>query len=124
MSQQVQGPALAAFWCGTTGFGDQAGLRLLVQLGLCPGARPFLQRPQALFDKALAGAFDRGASDGEGGSDGAVLRTLGCFEQDTGTGHFAGRVRPTMQQVFKLLAFIVSKCDKIFLGVSHLLHTR
>ena len=80
--------------------------------------RPFLQRRQPLFDKALADAFDRGPLAGEGSSDCAVLRTLGCFEQDTGTGHFAGRVRPTMQQVFKLLAFLVLKCDKIFfLGI-------
>jgi hypothetical protein len=48
------------------------------------------------------------------GSDGAVLRTLGCFEQDTGTSHFAGRVRPTMQQVCKLLALTVIQCNKIF----------
>ena len=82
--------------------------------GLFPGARPFLPRLQALFAKALAGAFDRGAPDGEGDSNGAVLYTLGCFPQDTGTGHFAGRVRPTMQPVFKLLALIVMQCDTIF----------
>ena len=93
----LAGMALAAFWRGTTRFRDQAGLRLRIQLGLCPGARPFLQRLQALFDKALARAFDRGAPNREGGSDDAVLRALGGFEQDTGTGHFAGRVRPTMQ---------------------------
>ena len=46
--------------------------------------------------------------------DRTVLYTLSGFEEDTGTGHFAGRVRSTMQQVFKLLAFIVIKRDKIF----------
>ena len=73
----------------------------------------------SFFDKAPAGAFDCGAPNREGGSDRTVLYTRSGFEEDTGTGHFAGRVRSTMQQVCKLLAFIVSKRDRyFFIGIA------
>jgi hypothetical protein len=89
-------------------------LRQRIQFRLGSRTRPFLQRSESLFDKAVAGAFDRGAPHGERGSDDAILRPLSCFQQDTGTGHFAGRMRPARQQVFKLLALIVLHGDKIF----------
>ena len=57
IGQQVQGPALAAFRGGTTGFRDQARFGLRIQLGLCAGAWPLLQCPQPLFDEALAGGI-------------------------------------------------------------------
>src|SRR6185503_4221270 len=68
-------------------------------------------------DEALAEAFDRGTSHSTGGRDGAILPARGRFEENTRTGHFAGRMRPTMQQVFELLAFIVTERHEIcFLG--------
>jgi len=89
-------------------------LRLGIQLRLFPGARPFLQRPQALFHKALAGPFDRRPPDGEGGSNGTILPTLGRFEQNAGAGHLARGMRPTVQQVFELGTFIFTERHKIF----------
>src|SRR4030095_13516781 len=75
---------------------------------------PLLQCPQPLFDEALAEAFDRGTPHSEGGSDGAILPALSRFEENTRTGHFTGRMRPTVQQMFELLAFIVTERHEIF----------
>jgi hypothetical protein len=74
----------------------------------------FRQRSQALLNEALAEAFDGRAPHSERLGNRAVLPTLRRFEDDAGAGHFAGRMRATMQQVFKLLTFIVIKRDKIF----------
>ena len=62
-----------------------------------PEVARFLQGPQPRFDEALAEAFDRGTPHSEGGSDGAILPALGRFEKNTRTGHFSGRMRPTVQ---------------------------
>ena len=71
------------------------------------------QRPQALLDEALAEAFDCCAPDRECRGNGLILPAIRHFEQNAGARDFAGRVGPTVQQVFKLLAFLVNKRDKV-----------
>src|SRR5215471_52962 len=117
VGEERQRPALAARRCGATSFGEQAGLRLCFQRWLFPGARPFLQRPQALFHKALAGPFDRRPPDGEGGSNGTLRPTLGRFEQHAGAGHLARGMRPTVQQGCELGTFIfIERHNTFFSG--------
>jgi len=93
----VQGPARAACWRGTTGFRDQAGFGLLLQLRQAAGAWTVCQRPQTSLDEALSEAFDRRVSHGERIGNGTVFPALSRFEEDAGAGHFAGRVRPTVE---------------------------
>jgi hypothetical protein len=113
----VQGPALAAFRCGTTGFCDQASFGLLIQLGLGAGARTFLQCSQPRFDEALAEAFDRRTAYREGLGDGPIVPALSRFEENTGACHFAGCVGPAVHELFELLAFLVPERDEVsFLG--------
>jgi hypothetical protein len=115
IGQQAHSPALAACRGGTTGFGHQTSFGLLIQLRREARAWTFVQRPQALLDEALAEAFARRAPHGERGGNGAVLPALSRFEQEAGAGHFAGRVRPMVQELCELLAFSVIKRDKILL---------
>src|SRR4029434_4533382 len=107
-------PALTPLRRATTGLSDQTSFSLRIQLGLGAGARPLLQRPQPLLDEALAEAFDRRAPDREGRGDGTVFPALRRFEQNTGARHCAGRVGPAVQELFKLLAFLVRERDEIF----------
>jgi hypothetical protein len=72
------------------------------------------QRPQTLLDEALAEAFDCCAPDSECRGHGLIFPAIRRCEQDAGARDFAGRVYPPVQQVFKLLAFIVSKRDTVF----------
>ena len=92
-------------------------MRLRIELWLGAGARTLLQRPQPLFNEALAEAFDRSTPYREGCGDGLVFPALSRFEQHTGARHFAGRVYPAVQELFELLTFRVFERDEVlFLG--------
>ena len=110
----MEGPALALLRCATTGFRDPTGFSLRIQLWLGAGARTLRQRPQPLFDEALAQAFDRSTPDSEGCGEGWVVPALRRFEQHTGARHFAGCMCPAVQKVFELFAFLVPERDEVF----------
>jgi len=72
------------------------------------------QRSQARLDEALVEACDRRAPDSKRLGNGLILPAVRRFEQDAGARDLAGRMCPTVQPVFKLLAFIVSQRHEIF----------
>jgi hypothetical protein len=64
-----------------------------------------VQTLQAAFDKALAQAFDRRASNIQGDDDFFVRATVIGFEQNAGAGELARPVLTAPQQFFQQLAF-------------------
>ena len=80
-----------------------------------------LTRPQAFFDKALAGPLDRRRADMERAGN-AVIRSISIrVEQDVGPAQLAGCDLPSLGHGKQSVPFFIRQCHKIPLGHGTLL---
>jgi hypothetical protein len=85
VGQELHGPAGAIVGRCATSPSDQCGFGFPIELALGTRTRAFAQGSvQALFDKALADAFDGGAPDMEGHGNRIISLTCIGLEQDVG----------------------------------------
>lgn len=87
--EQPQRPAFPPSGRGTTGDRDEMGLAFAREPGRCARTRPFHERPEVLFHKALARALDRDSTGRNLLHNFLIGEPFISFQQDAGACHLS-----------------------------------
>lgn len=88
--QQPQRPPFPSSRGGTTGDRDEMRRTFACESGRSARPRPFRERPEALFHKALARAFDRDTTGRDLLRYFLIAEPVVSFQQNASAGHLSG----------------------------------